>query len=132
MGKENSYVLRGKLVRKPAFGFSYSKTRSGVTLQLLKFKATDKEQMFDDIGNLKVEEDKFDIPLKMNKHVLSGTRNSIEREQKICEVLEQLEKFFGIGIPSDEATEVRIKEMEAQGIIPVSHFTEFEAKDFDS
>jgi len=130
MGKEDVYVLRGKLVRKPRAGFSYGKTRKAITELLLGFKV-EKDDLFERVGNLKIEEDKFDIPVRLNKHIYYGAGNEKSREMKICEVITQLEQHFGIGTGRSEEIDKRVKEMEEQGIIPVSHFTEFEEKDFE-
>jgi len=135
MGKEDTYVLRGKLVRKPRAGFSYGKTRQAITSLLLNFKADDvkKENLFERVGNVKIEDEKFDVPVKLNKHVyFGGVNNDIAREAKICEFIIKLEEHFGIGTGKSEEIDKRVRDMEAEGVIPVSHFTEFEEKDFES
>jgi hypothetical protein len=135
MGKEDSYVLRGKLVAKPRSGTSYAKTRQIIAEKLLGFEVNDKhEKLFDRIGSVKLEDDKIEITLKMNKHVFGmGARDELKRQLKICDLLSGLESSFGIGGGTpDEATDKRLKEMEEQGVIMVSHWTDLEEKDFDS
>ena len=131
MGKEGLYVLRGKLAKKAGSGFSYGKTRAAITTLLLNFKVDEKDRLFERIGDVKVEDEKFDIPVRLNTRVGFGrVNNDIAKEAKICEVIIKLEEHFGIGSGTEE-TDIRIEKMKDEGIIPVSHFIGFEQKDFE-
>ena len=143
MSKEDNFVLRGKLVRKPRPGFSYARTRKIIVEKLLSFEFDDKKNhLFERVGNLKIEEEKFDLPIKINKHAYGTAKDELQRQIKICELLEMLEKHFGIGAGEgkDEAEQIknqqdadkRLAEMERMGVIPISFITEFEEKEFDS
>jgi hypothetical protein len=136
LSKEDQYVLRGKLVRKPRSGFSYGQTRKVIVEQLLTFEINEKhEKLFDRIGNVKIDEEKIDIPVKMNKHFL-GARDELTRQQKVSEMLIRLEQHFGIGTgltaEEEAATDKRLDEMDKLGIIPIAYLTELEEKDFDT
>ena len=132
MGKEGLYVLRGKLTSKPSFGFSYGKTRSAITNLLLTFRVGEKEErLFERVGNVKIEDEKFDVPVRMKGQSRFGSQDEIGREAKICEFIIRLEEHFGIGADrEDTIIKKRIDEMQQQGVILVSHFTEFEESGF--
>ncbi|VVB53155.1 Uncharacterised protein [uncultured archaeon] len=138
MSKNDTFVLRGKLERKPLTGFSYFATRNEFRKILQNAKLGD-DAIFSRVGNVKIEDEKFDIPLKVDRAVLSGLKDDWAREAKICEIGMALEAHFGIGMGMDSdgkqeeksAVTERLKEMAARGIIPVRFFTEFEEKDFE-
>jgi len=133
MGKEDIMVLRGKLVRKPRAGFSYARTRKAIIDTLLGFMVDGKNRLVEEVGGVKIDEDKVDIPMRVNKHFL-GARDEQSRQEKISEILIKLEALFNIGggIEGDTGAEARIEKMEAEGIIPVAYWTEMEMKDFEA
>src|SRR4030042_73364 len=117
MSKENTFVLRGKLVRKPKPGASYFGTREKITAVLLDTMVGD-EVMFEAVGDVKLEDDKFDVPVRMNRHVFSGIKSGRERERKIIEVGLKLEEVFGLGkFYNDPTIDEKIKMWELEGII---------------
>jgi hypothetical protein len=148
MAKEDVYTLEGKLARKPKTGTSYFRTRKEIAKKLESAKVGE-EHMFVRIGNVKLEDEKFTIPLKINRSVVfsEGTSDSDDwnREFAIDDLGIVLEEHFGIGKGEevegqteeqkkvkDEERKVRLREMEKNGVIPISYFSGFEEKDFES
>ena len=144
MSKGDTFVLRGKLVRKPRSGFSYFGTRNEFRKVLKDAKLEGGEDpIFSRVGNVKIEEDNFDVTLKINRSVLSDLDNDWDREEQICKIGFALEKHFGIGMgmtdedgkpnkDADKEAKDRLKVMAEKGIIPVAYVKEMEEKDFDS
>jgi len=134
MSKEDVFVLRATLVRKPRAGFSYGKTRDGIFDKLLTFEINEKkDRLISEIGNLKVEDEKIEIPVRVNKHFL-GAKDERSRQKQISEMLISLERWMGIGsgMSEDSETDKRLEQMENEGIIPIAFLREFEQKDFES
>jgi hypothetical protein len=151
MAKEDVYTLEGKLVRKPKSHDSYARTRKAIAMKLANAKVNG-EHMFARIGNLKLEDEKFTIPAKMNRGAtFTGESAKYEefseewrREFLVDDMLIELEVFLGIGKPDEEGIDEktrkeheeerrkRLAEMDKQGILQISHLTGFEEKDFEA
>ena len=111
------------------------------------------EQMFDDMGNIKLEEDKFTIPLKVNRGLaFTGDVENTDyeefsdnwrREMALDDIGIMLEMHFGIGggeeldvtqeqkKKSDDERKERLNEMRRKGIVPIAYFTGMDAKGFE-
>lgn len=153
MGKEDVWTIEGKLVRKPKSRDSYFRTRKEIAKKLATARIKG-EEIFARIGNVKLEDEKFTIPVKINRGaVFTGEADTDEysefsedwrREMAIDDLGIQLEEHFGIGPGADEGSneaeqkkareerQARLADMGKQGILPISHFTAFEEKDFES
>jgi hypothetical protein len=152
MTKEDVYTLEGKLVRKPKSVDSYFATRKEVAKKLATAQVNG-EDMFDRIGNVKLEDDKFTIPVKINRGAIFTGKVDKEyeqysenwrREMIMDDAGMALEEHFGTGPTIEEGKtpeelqsnreerQKRLAEMNRRGILPISHFTSFEEKDFEA
>lgn len=155
MGKENLYKLGGKLIAKPSSTTSYFRTRREMALKLATAKVNGLP-LFDSIGDMKLEDDKFTIPCRMNTGavfgketekdpVLATLSEGMKKEIIIDNLGIELEKHFGLGKgeypenmtpekrkEEEDANRVRLEKMKGQGIIMPSHFTGFESVDYES
>ena len=120
MAREDVYTLEGKLVRKPKTRDSYARTRKAIAMMLATAKVKG-ENMFVRIGNVKLEDEKFTIPTKMNSGGIfsgdvgkyDGFTDEWKREFLVDDMLIGLEEHFGIGKPEkDEGTEEEEKTKE--------------------
>ena len=110
MATEDVYILEGKLVRKPRSGTSYGRTRKEMALKLATARIG-KNGLFNRIGNVKLEEEKFTVPMKVNMSAIYGEgvfendpqlkglelTEEWKREFALDNAIIALEEHFGIG-----------------------------------
>jgi len=140
------------LSRKPKTTDSYARTRKEISMKLATAKVRD-AHMFVRVGNIKIEDEKFTVLLRLNSAVTytgdvdkqyESFSDDWRREFAIDDMLIELENWLGVGPASvegktdeerktkDAERKKRLVELEKQGILPVSHLTSFEEKDFET
>ena len=119
-------IVEGKFYGEPEPGlFSYAKTRQLITEKVLSYEK-DENNVFVGVNSFDISDDGFTLEMKISSHKYTQESDGQKKEEAILEVLEDLEKVFGIGsrLPREE-----IESIEKQGILMVGYFTNFKEEE---